>query len=87
MQVQTNTGLINKGSYGTAYDADGEVIAKAKIQHGKRGRPPKAAPLSYFQTNDLFGRVADTVKLTGAKGRVVIGKASVNAVYENDTDE
>jgi len=87
MQVQTNAGIINKGSYGTFYDADGEVVAKAKIQHGKRGRPPKAAPLVYFQANDLFGRVADTVKLTAPKGRTVVGKASITAVYENDTDE
>ena len=87
MQVQTNTGIVNKGTYGTAYDADGEVVAKAKVQHGKRGRPPKAAPIMYFQSNDLFGRVAETVNLTAPKGRVVIGKSSVNAVYENDTDE
>ena len=78
MQVQTKTGLINKGSYGSLYDAGIDGVIEpvvAKVKTGKRGRPAAAPAPVYFQCNDLFGRVADKVKTT-TKGRVITGKAS-----------
>ena len=88
MKVQTKTGFIHKGSYGSEYTADGEVIAKARVKSGKRGRPAKVEAPAFCTniTNDLFGRVPLTAP-EGIKGRVVIGKASTNAVYANDDDE
>lgn len=78
MQVQIKTGLINKGTYGSYYDAGIDGVIEpvvAKVKTGKRGRPANPVPV-YFQCNDLFGRVADKVKTT-TKGRVIVGKASV----------
>jgi hypothetical protein len=88
MKVQTKTGYIHKGSYGAEYTADGEVIAKARVKSGKRGRPAKVEAPAFCTniTNDLFGRVPLTAP-SGIKGRVVIGKASANAVYADDTEE
>ncbi len=87
MQVQTKSGIINKGNYGSLYDAGIDGLIEKRVSTGKRGRPAAAPAPVYYQTHDLFGRVPDSVKLSGAKGRVVIGKASCNAVYANDTDE
>jgi hypothetical protein len=87
MQVQTKSGIINKGNYGSLYDAGIDGLIEKKVSTGKRGRPAAAPAPVYYKTHDLFGRVADTVKLPAGKGRVIIGKASASAVYENDTDE
>lgn len=84
--IQTKTGIINKAvSYGNAYDVERDTVAVAEraVRTGKRGRPAKAPEPVYYKTNDLFGRVPDTAP-AGEQGRVIIGKASANAVYEND---
>lgn len=86
MKIKTATGFIHKGNYGAEYSADGEVIAKARVKSGKRGRPAKAPAFVSNVTNDLFGRVPDTAP-AGVKGRIVIGKAGKLAVYADDEDD
>lgn len=78
MQVQTKTGIIHKGNYGSLYDAGIDGLIEKKVSTGKRGRPAAAPAPVYYKTNDLFGRVADTVKLTGPQGRVIAGKSNVD---------
>ena len=82
--IQTKTGIINKAvTYGNAYDVERDTVTERVVRTGKRGRPAKAPEPVYYKTNDLFGRVPDTAPV-GEQGRVIIGKASANAVYEND---
>jgi hypothetical protein len=88
MQVQTKTGIIHKGNYGSLYNVETGQIMEARVKTGKRGRPAKVDAPAFCTniTNDLFGRVPN-VAPKGNQGRVVIGKASANAVYANDCDE
>lgn len=85
MQVQTKSGIINKGNYGSLYDAGIDGLIEKKVSTGKRGRPAAPPAPVYYKTHDLFGRVADTVKLSGPRGRVIVGVMS--APNDNDTDE
>jgi hypothetical protein len=87
MQVQINANtIVNKGTYGTAYDSGIDAVVEARVKTGKRGRPAKAPAPVYYQTNDLFGRVPD-VAPNNMQGRVIIGKASVNAVDAADDEQ
>jgi len=73
--VQIKTGLIHKGSYGSAYDADTNTVKEVKVSTGKRGRPAKEPAPVFFNTNDLFGRVPLKAP-KGTTGRVIKGVAS-----------
>jgi hypothetical protein len=88
MQVQTKTGIIHKGNYGSLYNVETGQIMETRVKTGKRGRPAKVDAPAFISnvTNDLFGRVPLAAP-KGNQGRVVIGKASANAVYANDCDE
>ena len=86
MQVQLNARtIINKGNYGNQYDVETGRVLEVRVKTGKRGRPVSAPAPVYMKANDLFGRVPNTVKTT-VKGTKIVGRASVNAVYENDDD-
>jgi len=87
MQVQTKTGIINKGNYGSLYNVETGQVMEARVKTGKRGRPVKVDAPAFItnMTNDLFGRVPLTAP-KGEQGRMVIGKASANAVYANDEE-
>lgn len=85
MQVQTKTGFINKGNYGSQYNVETGQVIETRVKTGKRGRPVAAPAPVYFQTNDLFGRVPNKAPM-GIQGRVIIGKASANAVYADDVE-
>jgi len=89
MQVQTKSGIINKGNYGSQYNVETGQVIETRVKTGKRGRPAKVDPIpaAFFFANDAFGRVPNKVTTKTQGGRVVIGKASVNAVYANDNDE
>lgn len=87
MQVQTKTGIINKGNYGSLYNVETGQVMETRVKTGKRGRPAKVDAPAFItnMTNDLFGRVPMSAP-AGAQGRMVIGKASANAVYANDEE-
>jgi hypothetical protein len=72
------------GNYGTSFY--NEIVEAPRVKRDKPGRPPKEAAPVYSTMNDLFGRVPD-VAPAGTKGRVVVGNASMKAVYANDEDE
>jgi hypothetical protein len=88
--IKTKSGVIVKGTYGSAYDAGSDTVKEARIKSGKRGRPVtvNVEPVAFITNpmNDLFGRVPTTVPHNNIVGKVIIGKASVNAVYANDEE-
>lgn len=88
--IKTKSGIIVKGNYGSAYNANGEVVKEARIKHGKPGRPVTVpvVPVAFITNpmNDLFGRVPDVINVTSEQGRVITGIASVNAVYADDEE-
>lgn len=87
MQVQTKTGIINKGNYGSLYNVETGQVMETRVKTGKRGRPAKVEAPAFItnMTNDLFGRVPMSAPV-GIQGRVVIGKASANAVDADDAE-
>ena len=85
--IKTKTGVIVKGTYGSSYNANGEVVKEARIKHGKPGRPVSVPviPQAFITNpmNDLFGRVSNVVSPTFEGGRVITGALSIHG----DKDE
>jgi hypothetical protein len=83
--IKTKSGVIVKGTYGSAYDAGSDTVKEARVSSGKRGRPAAVAPVAFITNpmNDLFGRVSNVVSPTFEGGRVITGALSIHG----DKDE